>query len=363
MSRAMAHISIRGVAKRFGAVTAVDHVDLEIGGGEFFSLLGPSGCGKTTLLRLVGGLEFPTSGQILIDGIEVTRLPPYRRPTNMVFQGYAIFPHLDVGENIGYGLRRQGFSRRERRLKVESMLELVRLPGLARRRPDQLSGGQLQRVALARALILEPKVLLLDEPLAALDRKLRESMQLELRQLQRQVGTTFVFVTHDQEEALTLSDRIAIMSAGRVLQCAPPRQLYERPLSREVAGFLGEMNLLQGRVAEITGPAAVVDVAGFAPLALADWPAGLAPGSSVLVALRPERIAIVRARAPGSRGVVRNKAYFGNRTGYLVEVPGLKGLVSISCANDASHALDQAEIGDSLDLALDPTGAILLLPG
>jgi ABC-type Fe3+/spermidine/putrescine transport system ATPase subunit len=360
MTTSAAQVSLRGIAKRFGAVAAIDHVDLEIVGGEFFSLLGPSGCGKTTLLRMVGGLEFPTSGRILIDGVDVTRLPPYCRPTNMVFQSYAIFPHLDVGENIGYGLRRLGLPRHERQRKVGRMLELVRLPGLARRRPDQLSGGQLQRVALARALILEPKVLLLDEPLAALDRKLRESMQLELRQLQREVGITFLFVTHDQEEALTLSDRIAIMSAGRVLQCAAPRGLYERPLSREVAAFLGEMNFLEGRVAEIASGAAVVEVAGFAPLALAEWPLGLAAGSTVLVALRPERIAIVRAPAPGSGGVVRSKAYFGNRTGYLVEIPGLAKPISVSCANDALHAFDEVEIGGSLHLALDPAGAILL---
>ncbi|MBU0885603.1 MAG: ATP-binding cassette domain-containing protein, partial [Alphaproteobacteria bacterium] len=239
MANSDAFIDIRAVSKRFGSVTAVDGVDLAIRQGEFFSLLGASGCGKTTLLRMIAGFEMPTEGDILIDGQVMTDVPANRRPTNMVFQNYAIFPHLTVRDNIAYGLRKDGLPRADLDRKVDAALEMIKLSGYGARRSTELSGGQRQRVALARALIKRPKVLLLDEPLGALDKKLRETMQLELRQIQDEIGITFVFVTHDQEEALTMSCRVAVMAQGRVMQVATPRELYETPNSRAVASFIG----------------------------------------------------------------------------------------------------------------------------
>ncbi|MES1211256.1 MAG: ATP-binding cassette domain-containing protein, partial [Acidobacteriota bacterium] len=245
---------MRAVTKRFGdrsqETTAVDGVSLEIGRGEFFALLGPSGCGKTTLLRLIGGLEEPTSGAILIDGADVTAVPPHRRPVNMVFQHYALFPHLTVAENVAFGLRYKGLPKRAWSAKVGEALALVRLSGLEKRRPDQLSGGQRQRVALARALALEPRVLLLDEPLGALDQKLRKEVQVELKTLHRTLGITFIFVTHDQEEALAMSDRIAVMSLGRVAQVGSPAEIFERPETELVADFKGAANFFTAEVRE-----------------------------------------------------------------------------------------------------------------
>src|SRR5215475_13118056 len=240
-------ISLRGISKHFGSVCAVDDVSFDIRRGEFFSLLGPSGCGKTTLLRMLAGFEFPTTGEIFIDGQPMLSVPPNERPTNMVFQSYAIFPHLTVAENIGYGLRKKGLTKAEIAATVEQALDRIKLAGYGSRGAHQLSGGQRQRVALARALVCRPKVLLLDEPLGALDKKLREEMQIELRQLQRSVGITFVFVTHDQEEALTMSDRIAVMSKGTILQIDTAERLYEAPSCREVAGFIGSMNFIDGQ--------------------------------------------------------------------------------------------------------------------
>ncbi len=226
----------------------MDAVELAIKHGEFFSLLGPSGCGKTTLLRMIAGFDYPSEGEIYIDGAPMSAVPPNKRPSNMVFQSYAIFPHLNVFDNIAYGLRKERLARAELSRRVNEALAMIKLEGFGKRRGDQLSGGQRQRVALARALILKPKVLLLDEPLGALDKRLREAMQIELRQLQKNVGITFVFVTHDQEEALSLSDRVAVMSGGKVLQIAPPRTLYEAPNCREVADFIGTMNFFDGTV-------------------------------------------------------------------------------------------------------------------
>ncbi len=254
-----AFLRIDKVSKRFAEVTAVDAANIAIARGEFFSLLGPSGCGKTTLLRMIAGFEFPDEGAILIDGADVTDAPPNRRPTNMVFQSYAIFPHLNVFDNIAYGLRRERLARAALNARAEEALAMIKLEGFGARKADQLSGGQRQRVALARALVCRPKVLLLDEPLGALDKRLREAMQIELRQLQKAVGITFVFVTHDQEEALSMSDRIAVMSGGRVLQIAAPRTLYEAPSCREVADFIGTMNFFEGVVAAVEGGGIVVD--------------------------------------------------------------------------------------------------------
>jgi len=356
------HIDIRRIEKRFGQVTAVRPTDLSVGGGEFFSLLGPSGCGKTTLLRMIGGLEVPTAGKILIDGKDITRLPSYRRPTNMVFQSYAIFPHLTVGENIAYGLKRRGLSEAERRREVGRLLEMIRLPGFAGRLPDQLSGGQQQRVALARALVLKPKVLLLDEPLAALDKKLRENMQIELRRLQREVGITFILVTHDQEEALTLSDRIAVMKAGRILQCSTPRELYERPTSHDVAEFVGEMNFLPGRVLAAGAERVTVEVPGFGRLAVPPGATVVGEGEAVTLALRPERLALVREAEGTPSFVVRECTYFGNRTLYQLDLPGLERPVSVFHANDLARAQEIFEPGARVGLLPD-AGAAVLLPG
>ncbi len=243
-------ISFSQVSKRFGTVTAVNQASFDIQRGEFFSLLGPSGCGKTTLLRIVAGFETPTEGEVFIDDQPMSAIPPNRRPVNMVFQNYAIFPHLDVRANIAFGMRKSGLSKSDLNERIDEVLELIKLPGYGSRGSDELSGGQRQRVALARALIKQPKVLLLDEPLGALDKKLREQMQIELRQLQQQLGITFLFVTHDQEEALTLSDRIAVMSDGEVIEIATPAELYESPRTRFVADFIGSINFFEGEVVD-----------------------------------------------------------------------------------------------------------------
>ncbi|MDQ3823757.1 MAG: ABC transporter ATP-binding protein [Actinomycetota bacterium] len=237
-------VELRGVTKRFGETVAVDALDLAVEHGEFLSLLGPSGCGKTTTLRLIGGFEQPDDGEIRIAGKDVRGLPPYKRDVNTVFQSYALFPHLNVRENVAYGLKQRRLRRSARLRRAEELLELVRLPHLANRRPRQLSGGQQQRVALARALVMEPKVLLLDEPLGALDLKVRKELQIELKRIQHEVGITFVYVTHDQEEALAMSDRVAVMNAGRIEQLGPPREIYDRPATRFVADFIGETNFI-----------------------------------------------------------------------------------------------------------------------
>jgi sulfate/thiosulfate transport system ATP-binding protein len=245
-------VEIRSLTKRFGDVAAVDAVSLDIRRGEFFSLLGPSGCGKTTLLRMIGGFELPSEGSVVIDGKDVTWIPPYRRPVNMVFQHYALFPHLSVGENVAFGMRYRGIARSDEPRRVADALALVQLSGFETRKPDQLSGGQRQRVALARALALEPEVLLLDEPLGALDQKLRKEVQVQLKQLQRSLGITFVFVTHDQEEALEVADRVAILRDGRIEQIGTPEEIYDHPASPFVYDFLGNVNLFSGRVRDGT---------------------------------------------------------------------------------------------------------------
>ena len=325
-------IGIDRVGKRFGSFTALQEVSFGIGRGEFFSLLGPSGCGKTTLLRILAGIETPSSGRIIIDGQDMARVPPNRRPTNMVFQSYAVFPHLNVAENVGYGLRYRGIHGAEAATRIAEALAMVKLEGLGLRSAHELSGGQRQRVALARALVLRPKVLLLDEPLSALDKRLREEMQIELRNLQAQVGITFVFVTHDQQEALTLSDRIAVMDAGRILQIDSPRGLYDRPGSLHVASFFGTMNLIPAVVREVKGGIATLD-AGPAGTLAGRAGEGIAAGDRAMAAVRPERVRFAARQAGRSpeggienriAAQVRTVSFLGDRTQYLTAVPALK---------------------------------------
>lgn len=288
-----AAVELRGVTRRYGAVTAVDDVSLQVGPGEFLSLLGPSGCGKTTLLRLIAGFEMPDAGSVWVGDRDVTREPPYRRPVNQVFQSYALFPHLTVAENVAFGLRMQRVPAGEAAGRVREALALVALAGYEARRPHELSGGQKQRVALARALVCHPRVLLLDEPLSALDARLRQAMQLELKRLQRQLGITFVYVTHDQEEALTMSDRIAIVQHGRIEQLDAAPELYQRPATRFAAEFIGETNLLPGRWLAREGAGVRVAVEGGLELVLRHdaWPARR---ESALLSIRPERILVSR---------------------------------------------------------------------
>lgn len=314
-------IRISNIIKTFGTIKALDGVTFDIAQGEFFSLLGASGCGKTTLLRLLAGIEQPTSGRIVIDGDDMVGVPANRRPTNMVFQSYAIFPHLNVAENIGYGLRNMPISKREAAERVGEALELVKLDGYGSRNVHQLSGGQRQRVALARALVCKPKVLLLDEPLSALDKNLRSEMQIELRSLQRTVGVTFVFVTHDQEEALVLSDRIAIMSDGQVLQIDTPRGLYDHPNSRRVAAFVGTMNLVAGKVVASDAAGTTLDAGPLGKVPGRTVGTPLAVGSSAFLGLRPEKLRL--AEDGPLRGKVISTTYLGDRNQFLIDVAGL----------------------------------------
>lgn len=297
-------IEIRNVSKRFGQVTAVDNVSLNIMPGEFFVLLGPSGCGKTTLLRMIAGFELPTEGQILIDGQDMARVPPNKRPVNMVFQSYAVFPHMSVADNVGYGLKIAGVGADERTSRVAEALELVKLDGFGARKPNQLSGGQRQRVALARSLVMRPKVLLLDEPLSALDAKLRAQMQFELADLQDQVGITFITVTHDQDEALSMAGRIAVMNKGEVAQLASPSDLYEFPANRFVADFVGSVNLFEGKLTLDEPDRAAVDCPGLGKVYLNHGVTG-PHGADVWVAIRPEKIYL---HVPGEGKAIRGAA-------------------------------------------------------
>lgn len=329
-------ISIQNVSKSFGRVKAIRDVSLEIGQGEFFSLLGASGSGKSTLLRMIAGFEGLTKGEIVIDGQKMRDVAPHHRPINMVFQNYAIFPHLNVRDNIAYGLRRLKKSRAEMDRMVDEMLDQIALPGYGTRRSNELSGGQLQRVALARALILKPKVLLLDEPLGALDKQLREQMQLELRDLQRSVGITFVFVTHDQEEALTLSDRIAVMADGRVLQVDTPEGLYEAPSTRKVASFIGNMNFFDATLHLNGTSGAIVDAEGLGKLSLARDKAQQPDGTKVQIAIRPEKIRLTSTKPKNGahvRGQMQSAAYLGERSHYFVRLEGLDRPIAVSAQN------------------------------
>ena len=348
-------VILEGVSKVFGDVHAVRDLDLGIGDGEFFSLLGPSGCGKTTTLRMIAGFEFPTQGSLRIRGVEMALQPPNQRPVNTVFQSYALFPHMTVEENVGFGLRMKKVSGSEIGERVTKALDMVQLTHRATATPTQLSGGQQQRVALARALVNEPEVLLLDEPLGALDLKLRQAMQTELKDLQERVGITFIYVTHDQEEALTMSDRIGVMNEGRLLQVGSPREIYEQPTSRFVAGFIGEINLL---------PATVVDhesvcLAGGRLVAATT---GTPAGQEVTVAVRPERLSLfglgetVPARLNAVRGRVVRRVYFGDVFYYDVDTPD--GVLEVKEENRPGVALH--EIGEEAVVAWDPAATTVV---
>jgi spermidine/putrescine transport system ATP-binding protein len=325
-------IELVGVAKEFisgkDTVAAVDHIDLTIGEGEFFSLLGPSGCGKTTTLRMIAGFEQPTGGKVLLYGTDVTSVPPNRRDVNMVFQNYALFPHMTVAQNIAFGLERKGVSKAETRTRVGDILDLVELSGRDRRRPKELSGGQQQRVALARALINKPRALLLDEPLGALDLKLRQTMQIELKSIQREVGITFVYVTHDQSEALTMSDRLAVMRDGKIEQLGPPRELYEQPATRFVAGFIGTSNILHGRVDAVTSAGAVVHAATDESV-IVPLRAAAVVGQNIAATVRPEKMQMTLERPTGGcamRARINEVVYLGTSTNFNVTT-GLGELV------------------------------------
>ncbi len=375
---ARAVVRLERLRKTFRDVVAVDDVDLEIREGEFFALLGPSGCGKTTLLRMIAGLEVPDAGRILIDGVDMTHVPPNRRPVNMVFQSYALFPHMTVAENVAYGLKVEGLPRAETAARVEEALKLVRLEGLGGRMPSALSGGQRQRVALARALVKRPRVLLLDEPLSALDAKLREEMQLELSALQARLKLTFVIVTHDQDEALSMADRIAVMRAGRIEQVDEPEGLYERPVNRFVAGFIGRINMLEGTVAAAGEGRVAVEVPGLGRLSLPDS-RPLASGRAVTLAIRPEKIAMRRLSdldaqaAAGLREAakvsdarimlaaqVTEWAYYGDIS-YMV-TRTLKGDLKLAVvfANATRETVEAFDIGDEVALSWRLADMLLL---
>lgn len=350
----MSLISLKDVKKSYGDTPVLHGINAEIGEGEFFSLLGPSGCGKTTLLRAIAGFEELTAGQITIDGRDMAGVAAHARPTNLVFQSYAIFPHLSVAQNVGFGLRKSQMSRAEKSAAVEHALEMVGLSGLGKRAAHALSGGQRQRVALARALILKPKVLLLDEPLSALDKKMREQMQAELRRLQRQVGITFILVTHDQEEALIMSDRIAVMFDGRIAQLADPQTLYSRPVSRAVGAFIGTMNFLPAQMAD-----GVVEIAGLgrAPVTAAQCPQGR--GSQGEVGLRPESLSILyegQAAEHTLTASILDRHYVGDTTTYDVIPATGQDRLQVSTRNLPGRPVFAP--GDTLQLGWDPAGLI-----
>lgn len=359
------HIRIVGVSKSYGAATALRNINLDIQKGEFFSLLGPSGCGKTTLLKMLGGFERPTEGDILINGVRANDVPAHKRQTNMVFQSYALFPHLDVAGNVGYGLRRSRLSKAEKRDKIQGLIDLMQLGGLEARNVNNLSGGQKQRVALARALAMDPLVLLLDEPLGALDKKLRDQMQVELRSIQQRVGITFVFVTHDQEEAMALSDRVAVLFDGEVAQVDTPQNLYNHPRSEAVASFIGTINLFDGRIRAVDDAEVTVDVAGLETIRLrSDGTRAFGQADEVRVAIRPERIAISSADVGQDRVTgkarVTSVSFRGDRSYLELQVSGLGNNISVVMPSGALSGGDLPGIGETVTFSFCGDDAILV---
>jgi putrescine transport system ATP-binding protein len=338
-------IEFRNVTKRFGDFVAIDNLSLGIFEREFFALLGPSGCGKTTLMRMVAGFEEPTEGHVFLDGQDLVGVPPYRRPVNMMFQSYALFPHMTVAKNIAFGLKQDGISKEEIDRRVDEMLTLVQLTKFAHRKPHQLSGGQRQRVALARSLAKKPKVLLLDEPLAALDKKLREETQFELIDVQQKLGLTFLIVTHDQEEAMTVADRIAVMDHGRIVQIATPAEIYEQPNSRYVADFIGDINLMEGHIAGIENGVVKFDVPGAGSVIEVTQDIKAGPGDHAWFAIRPEKVAITLAKpeeAPPPNSVVGEVwdiGYLGDVSIYHVRLPS--GAVVKATTTNATRLVER----------------------
>ncbi|HET7480175.1 MAG TPA: ABC transporter ATP-binding protein [Rubrobacteraceae bacterium] len=354
-------VRLAGVTKNFGEFVAVDDLTLDIYEGEFFSLLGPSGCGKTTTLRMIAGFEEPSRGEISVAGEQVQGVPPYRRPVNTVFQSYAIFPHLNVFDNVAFGLRRAGVKGDELRNRVMEACEMVQLQGFEKRQPNMLSGGQQQRVALARALVNRPKVLLLDEPLGALDLKLRKELQLELRTLQEEVGITFVYVTHDQEEALTMSDRIAVMDGGKVQQVANPATLYELPRNRFVAGFIGQTNVLSGAVETVNGERVTIRAGGASGAeieAVAHEEARVEPGGEAHVAVRPEKLRFGDSGDNVLSAEVVQIVYLGASTQYIMKLANGGRLVLYQ--QNSHDAAVGAVVGDEVLVSCDAANCLVL---
>jgi putrescine transport system ATP-binding protein len=363
-SQAKPQIVIEGVTKTFGGFTAVDNISLNIFQGEMFALVGASGCGKTTLLRMLAGFERQSSGRIVIDGVEMSDVPPHERPVNMMFQSYALFPHMTVESNVGYGIRRLPFTRAERAQRIEQALEMVQLKHLAKRKPHQLSGGQRQRVALARALIRRPKVLLLDEPLSALDKKLREKTQFELMDLQYHVGITFIVVTHDQDEAMALATRIAVIDRGKVMQVGTPSEIYEFPQSRFVADFVGTTNLFEGIVAASEPGLVTVQCAETACELRVDDVGRFSAGQRVWVALRPEKVRLSKQPPQGERlnrlrGVVWELGYLGNRSTYQIKMASGK-LVTVVAQNERRTSEWSIDWSDEVYMSWPADAAVIL---
>jgi len=360
---AQPYLRIEGVTKKFGDFVAVDNISLDIYQKELFCLLGASGCGKTTLLRMLAGLEMPSSGKILIDGIDMSAVPPYERPVNMMFQSYALFPHMSVEENIAFGLKQEGMPRAMIKDRVAVMLELVKLGQFAKRRPHQLSGGQRQRVALARALVKRPKLLLLDEPLAALDKKLREHTQFELMNIQEQLGVTFVVVTHDQEEAMTLSSRIGVMNHGKIVQVGAPRDIYEFPSSKFVAEFIGSVNIFAGRVLEDEPDYVRIASTELDSTIYIDHGISAAPQAIVWTAIRPEKIEISADRPLSqqnvARGVVQEIAYMGDMSVYIVRLDSGK-IMRVTQPNARRHEQGTVARNQSVFLHWHPSSPVVV---